>query len=102
VGDYWAQDMRCSALGAGRVVWPFGVVATEEIGEDRGCCRGELSNSFKSAVKADSEQLSTQLLLTHPPLLLLSPLLLAVFAFTSLPFLTMVVRLGMIGYWRHP
>jgi hypothetical protein len=47
-------------------------------------------------------QLSTQLLLSHPPLLLLSPLLLAVFAFTSLPFLTMVVRLGMIGYWRHP
>ncbi|KAL1413259.1 hypothetical protein Q8F55_001014 [Vanrija albida] len=46
--------------------------------------------------------LSTHLLLTHPPLLLLTPLLLAVFAVTSIPFLTLLVRLAMIGYWRHP
>ncbi|WOO76951.1 CTL-like protein [Vanrija pseudolonga] len=47
-------------------------------------------------------ELSTHLLLTHPPLLLLTPLLLAVFAVTSIPFLTLLVRLAMIGYWRHP
>ena len=56
----------------------------------------------KSGRPKTDRQLSTKLLLSHPPLLLLSPLLLAVFALTSLPFLTMVVRLGMIGYWRHP
>jgi hypothetical protein len=42
------------------------------------------------------------LLLSHPPLLLLTPLLLGVFALVSIPFLTLIVRLGMIGYWRHP
>ncbi|RSH81469.1 hypothetical protein EHS25_006826 [Saitozyma podzolica] len=47
-------------------------------------------------------ELSTNLLLTHPPLLLLTPLLLGVFALTSIPFLTLLIRLGMIGYWRHP
>ncbi|KAL7418727.1 hypothetical protein Q5752_006410 [Cryptotrichosporon argae] len=47
-------------------------------------------------------ELSTHLLLTHPPLLLLTPLLLAVFAVTSIPFLTLLIRLGTIGYWRHP
>ncbi|ORX34778.1 plasma-membrane choline transporter-domain-containing protein [Kockovaella imperatae] len=47
-------------------------------------------------------ELSTQLLLSHPPLLLLTPLLLGFFALTSIPFLTMLVRLGTIGYWRHP
>jgi hypothetical protein len=47
-------------------------------------------------------KLSTELLLTHQPLLLLTPLLLAVFAVTSLPFLTLLIRLGTIGYWRHP
>nr|XP_031863504.1 uncharacterized protein CI109_000754 [Kwoniella shandongensis]KAA5530576.1 hypothetical protein CI109_000754 [Kwoniella shandongensis] len=47
-------------------------------------------------------ELSTNLLLTHPPLLLLTPLLLGVFAITSIPFLTLLIRLGMIGYWRHP
>ncbi|WVQ80868.1 hypothetical protein IAT38_002975 [Cryptococcus sp. DSM 104549] len=47
-------------------------------------------------------ELSTKLLLTHPPLLLLTPLLLGVFALTSIPFLTLLIRLGMIGYWRHP
>ncbi|ORY34237.1 plasma-membrane choline transporter-domain-containing protein [Naematelia encephala] len=47
-------------------------------------------------------ELSTHLLLTHPPLLLLTPLLLGVFAITSIPFLTLLVRLGTIGYWRHP
>ncbi|OCF44115.1 hypothetical protein I317_02069 [Kwoniella heveanensis CBS 569] len=47
-------------------------------------------------------ELSTNLLLTHQPLLLLTPLLLAVFAFTSIPILTLLVRLGTVGYWRHP
>ncbi|WVQ62643.1 uncharacterized protein L199_000790 [Kwoniella botswanensis] len=47
-------------------------------------------------------ELSTNLLLTHPPLLLLTPLLLGVFAITSIPFLTLLIRLGTIGYWRHP
>jgi hypothetical protein len=47
-------------------------------------------------------QLSTHLLLTHPPLLFLTPLLLGVFAVTSIPFLTLLIRLGTIGYWRHP
>ncbi|WWC66832.1 uncharacterized protein I206_100739 [Kwoniella pini CBS 10737] len=47
-------------------------------------------------------ELSTNLLLTHPPLLLLTPLLLGVFALTSIPFLTLLIRLGTIGYWRHP
>lgn len=47
-------------------------------------------------------ELSTELLLSHPPLLLLSPLLLGVFAITSIPFFTLLIRLGMIGYWRHP
>lgn len=47
-------------------------------------------------------ELSTHLLLTHPPLLLLTPLLLGVFALVSIPFLTLLIRLGMIGYWRHP
>ncbi|WVQ93672.1 hypothetical protein IAU59_000748 [Kwoniella sp. CBS 9459] len=47
-------------------------------------------------------ELSTNLLLTHQPLLLLTPLLLGVFAFTSIPILTLLVRLGTIGYWRHP
>lgn len=32
-------------------------------------------------------------------MLLLTPLLLAIFAVTSIPFLTMLIRLGMIGYW---
>ncbi|WRT63851.1 uncharacterized protein IL334_000776 [Kwoniella shivajii] len=47
-------------------------------------------------------ELSTNLLLTHSPLLLLTPLLLGVFAITSIPFLTLLIRLGTIGYWRHP
>ncbi|WVO23456.1 uncharacterized protein IAS62_004810 [Cryptococcus decagattii] len=47
-------------------------------------------------------ELSTKLLLSHPPLLLLTPILLGVFAITSIPFLTLLIRLGMIGYWRHP
>ena len=47
-------------------------------------------------------QLSTELLLSHPPLLLLTPLLLGIFAITSIPFLTMLIRLATIGYWRHP
>jgi hypothetical protein len=47
-------------------------------------------------------ELSTHLLLTHTPLLLLTPVLLAVFTLTSLPFFTLIARLGMIGYWRHP
>ncbi|EIW67934.1 hypothetical protein TREMEDRAFT_40073 [Tremella mesenterica DSM 1558] len=47
-------------------------------------------------------ELSTHLLLTHTPLLLLTPLLLSIFAVLSIPFLTMLLRLGMIGYWRHP
>jgi hypothetical protein len=47
-------------------------------------------------------ELSTHLLLTHTPLLLLTPVLLAVFTLTSLPFFTLIIRLGMIGYWRHP
>jgi hypothetical protein len=61
-----------------------------------------VSWSIPLVVGMANTQLSTHLLLTHPPLLLLSPLLLGIFALTSLPFLTMVVRLGMIGYWRHP
>jgi hypothetical protein len=47
-------------------------------------------------------ELSTELLLSHPPLLLLTPLLLGVFALASIPFMTLLVRLAMIGYWRHP
>lgn len=47
-------------------------------------------------------ELSTHLLLTHTPLLLLTPVLLAVFTLTSLPFFTLIIRLGMVGYWRHP
>ncbi|WVR03619.1 hypothetical protein IAU60_000611 [Kwoniella sp. DSM 27419] len=47
-------------------------------------------------------ELSTNLLLTHPPLLLLTPMLLGIFAITSIPFLTLLIRLGTIGYWRHP
>jgi hypothetical protein len=47
-------------------------------------------------------ELSTNLLLTHPPLLLLTPILLAIFALTSIPFLTLLIRLAMVGYWRHP
>ncbi|ODN76186.1 hypothetical protein L202_06106 [Cryptococcus amylolentus CBS 6039] len=47
-------------------------------------------------------ELSTKLLLNHPPLLILTPLLLGVFAIASIPFLTLLIRLGMIGYWRHP
>ncbi|WVF66040.1 hypothetical protein IAT40_000778 [Kwoniella sp. CBS 6097] len=47
-------------------------------------------------------ELSTNLLLTHQPLLLLTPLLLAVFALTSIPILTLLVRLGTVGYWRLP
>jgi hypothetical protein len=47
-------------------------------------------------------QLATELLLTHPPLLLLYPILLGVFAVASIPFVTLVIRFAMIGYWRHP
>ncbi|KAK1926098.1 plasma-membrane choline transporter-domain-containing protein [Papiliotrema laurentii] len=47
-------------------------------------------------------ELSTALLMDHPPLLILTPLLLGVFALMSIPFLTMLIRLGTIGYWRHP
>jgi hypothetical protein len=97
VGNDWITDMCCHTLGAGCLVWPIGMVEATEVGEDSCCCRGKLT-----VLIGTDGQLSTQLLLSHPPLLLLSPLLLAVFAFTSLPFLTMVVRLGMIGYWRHP
>jgi hypothetical protein len=47
-------------------------------------------------------ELSTRLLLTHPPLLLLVPSLLAIFAVVSIPYLTLIMRLGTIGFWRHP
>ncbi|BEI89586.1 uncharacterized protein CcaverHIS019_0209480 [Cutaneotrichosporon cavernicola] len=47
-------------------------------------------------------ELSTSLLLRHQPLLFLTPLLLMVFAVTSIPFMTLLVRLGMYGYWRQP
>lgn len=47
-------------------------------------------------------ELSTSLLLSHPPLLLLTPLLLAIFAISSIPFMTLLIRLGLIGYWRTP
>ncbi|CAK9785569.1 hypothetical protein CC85DRAFT_284461 [Cutaneotrichosporon oleaginosum] len=47
-------------------------------------------------------ELSTSLLLRHQPLLVLTPLLLVVFAVTSIPFMTLLIRLGMYGYWRQP
>lgn len=47
-------------------------------------------------------EIATDLLLTHKPLLLLNLALLAVFAVLSIPFLTLNIRLAMIGYWRHP
>lgn len=47
-------------------------------------------------------ELSTSLLLRHPPLLFLTPFLLMIFAVTSIPFMTLLIRLGMYGYWRQP
>ncbi|WVO16732.1 hypothetical protein L204_104415 [Cryptococcus depauperatus] len=47
-------------------------------------------------------ELSTSFLLSHLPLLILTPFLLSVFALISIPFLTLLIRLGTIGYWRHP
>jgi len=47
-------------------------------------------------------QLSSSFLLDHPPVLLLTPVLLMVFAVLSVPYLTLVLRLLLIGYYRHP
>ncbi len=47
-------------------------------------------------------QLSTKLLLEHPPLLILTPALLVVFTILSIPYLTLILRLLLIGYYRHP
>jgi hypothetical protein len=78
-------DRGGPAVGSRRVVWSARLAAPETPGQDR---RGGRAVDH--------------LLLTHPPLLLLTPLLLGVFALTSIPFLTLLIRLGMIGYWRHP
>jgi len=87
---------------AGSVVWPAGMAATQAARKDR---RGRGGTSMLLSewdVPTMPYQLSTHLLLTHPPLLFLTPLLLGVFAVTSIPFLTLLIRLGTIGYWRHP
>lgn len=47
-------------------------------------------------------ELSAGFLLDHPPLLLLQPILLAALALLSLPYLTLLLRLLLIGYYRHP
>lgn len=82
------------SLGFGRLVWTRRkrmerTVAVVEVRDPNG-------------ISTLTLQLSTDLLLTHRPLLLLTPLLLAVFALASIPFLTLLIRLGTIGYWRHP
>jgi hypothetical protein len=47
-------------------------------------------------------QLSAGFLLDHPPLLLLHPILLGALALLSLPYLALLLRLLLIGYYRHP
>ncbi|KAH8080812.1 plasma-membrane choline transporter-domain-containing protein [Filobasidium floriforme] len=47
-------------------------------------------------------ELSSSFLLDHPPVLLLTPALLMVFAVLSIPYLTLLLRLLLIGYYRHP
>jgi len=47
-------------------------------------------------------ELSAGFLLGHPPLLILHPILLGALALLSLPYLTLLLRLLLIGYYRHP
>lgn len=47
-------------------------------------------------------QLATTFLIQHPTLLLITPILLVTFSIVSLPFLALVLRLLLIGYYRHP
>ena len=49
-----------------------------------------------------ARQLATGFLIDHPAVLLITPLILTAFSILSLPFLTLVLRLLLIGYYRHP
>lgn len=47
-------------------------------------------------------QLATGFLIDNPTILLITPLVLTIFSVISLPFLALVLRLLLIGYYRHP
>ncbi|KAL7409201.1 plasma-membrane choline transporter-domain-containing protein [Mrakia frigida] len=47
-------------------------------------------------------ELAIDVLLTHPPLLVLTPALLAVFSVASVPFLVVIMRLLLLGYYESP
>lgn len=47
-------------------------------------------------------QLAIDVLLAHPPLLALTPALLAVFSVASIPFLVVIMRLLLLGYYESP
>ncbi|KAI5450338.1 hypothetical protein NCC49_003121 [Naganishia albida] len=47
-------------------------------------------------------EIATSFLIEHPILLLITPALLVVFSLISIPFLALVLRLLLVGYYRHP
>lgn len=101
MGNNGSQTVCGFTVDSGCSIRATGMAQKEALREDCRSRRGEFSSNEDSLLIL-SRQLSTHLLLTHPPLLLLTPVLLGVFALTSIPFLTLLIRLGTIGYSRHP
>lgn len=94
---------RSRAVGGRQRV---GRVATQtETRGERCGSRGELHVDFLAFctdVMPPARQLATGFLIDHPTVLLITPLILTLFSILSLPFLTLLLRLLLIGYYRHP
>ena len=95
---------RCDSFGESHLE------SEGQAGEDRWSGRGQFSFSLfpiPRTTLADSTfssklQLAIDVLLTHPPLLVLTPALLAVFSVASVPFLVVIMRLLLLGYYESP